>query len=70
MPAASTQLQDFILSDSPARPETQISWWTRLSDAFAAARMRQADREIARLIELQGGRITDSLERQIERDFL
>jgi hypothetical protein len=34
------------------------------------ARMRQAEREIGRLIELKGGRMTDDLERQIERDFI
>lgn len=34
------------------------------------ARMRQAERQIGRLIELKGGRITDDIERQIERDFI
>jgi hypothetical protein len=32
--------------------------------------MRQAEREIGRFIEGRGGRITDALERQIERHFV
>ncbi len=46
------------------------SLWSRLFEAAATARMRAADREIARFIELNGGRITDSIERKIERRFL
>ncbi len=46
------------------------SLWSRLAKAVSTARMRAADREIARFIELNGGRITDSIERKIERRFL
>ncbi len=70
MPAVSTQLQNFILPATPTVPSRPRSWWSRIGNAFAEARMRQAEREIARLIELKGGRMTDDLERQIEREFL
>ena len=37
----------------------------RLTDALAAQRRREVDREIARLLAQSGGRLTDSLEREI-----
>jgi hypothetical protein len=39
----------------------------RLSFAFEAQRRGQVDREIARLLAQSGGRLTDSLEREIMR---
>ncbi len=41
----------------------------RIIDAVADANRRKADREIARYIERNGGRLTDNLEREIERSF-
>jgi hypothetical protein len=41
----------------------------RMLDALMAARMRQAEREIAAYLE-SGGRFTDETEREIERRFL
>ena len=37
----------------------------RLTDALDAQRRREVDREIARLLAQSGGRLTDSLEREI-----
>ena len=37
----------------------------RLTDALAAQRQREVDREIARLLARSGGRLTDSMEREI-----
>ena len=37
----------------------------RLTDALEAQRRSQVDREIARLLAQSGGRLTDSLEREI-----
>jgi hypothetical protein len=37
----------------------------RLTDALHAQRQREVDREIARLLARSGGRITDSMEREI-----
>jgi hypothetical protein len=39
-------------------------------DAVADSNRRKAEREIARFIQHNGGRITDDLERAIERKFL
>ena len=39
----------------------------RLTDALEAQRQRDVDREIARLLAQSGGRLTDSLEREIMR---
>ncbi len=37
----------------------------RLTDAFAARRQREVDREIGCFLARSGGRITDSMEREI-----
>ena len=42
----------------------------RLTDALAAQRQREVDREIARVLARSGGRITDSMEREIMRKAL
>lgn len=43
----------------------------RMFDAMNAARMRQAEREIARYLAADGGvKFTDEAEREIERRFL
>jgi hypothetical protein len=39
----------------------------RLTDALEAQRLREVDREIARLLARSGGRLTDGLEREIMR---
>ncbi len=46
------------------------SFTRRLFDALMAARMRQAEREIATFVESAGGRFADETEREIERRFL
>jgi hypothetical protein len=73
MPAVSTQLNDFIMpgvSSAAAKPVNSVSLFTRVVNAFVDARSRQAEREVARMISLRGGRLTDDLERQIERHFV
>ena len=45
-------------------------WLARVHAAFMAARLRQAEREIARYIDATGGKLTDDVEREIERRFL
>jgi hypothetical protein len=40
-------------------------FWTRMRAAIVRARMRQAEREIAAYLELNGGRFTDQIERRI-----
>ena len=42
----------------------------RLYDGIIVARQMQAEREIARYLEMTGGKLTDSVEREIERRFI
>ena len=74
MPAVSTQLNDFIMpraaGRAAAKPVNSVSVFARIVKAFTEARSRQAEREVARLISLRGGRMSDDLERQIERHFV
>jgi len=51
---------------APVRP----TLFSRFYEALKRSRMRAAEREIARFIERRGGRLTDSVERQIERSFI
>jgi hypothetical protein len=44
--------------------------FSRIYGVIAAARMRQAEREIARYLYSNGGKFTDEAEREIERRFL
>jgi|ThiBio_1000_plan_1041568.scaffolds.fasta_scaffold05161_4 hypothetical protein len=44
-------------------------FWNKLMKSFVEARQRAAEREIARYIALNGGALTDSLEREISRRF-
>ena len=56
-------------SSSPTRAAKR-GIWRRVLDAIIVSRQRQADFEIARFLESRGGRITDDVEREIERRFL
>ena len=67
MPAVSAQLSHFL---APSERTRRTGIVVRFFKAFQEARMRQAEREVARFIEGRGGRITDALERQIERHFV
>ena len=71
MPAASLQLNTFVPQSSAepvraAAPGLLARALIRLQDA----QMRRAERDIARFIETRGGRLTDTLERQIEKHFV
>ena len=66
----------FDLCDDPAAPVANgigaklRRLACRLTDAFAAQRQREVDREIGRFLARSGGRITDSMEREIMRKVL
>jgi len=49
---------------------TKRNVFLRLLDAIEQANMRRAEREIARYLRRTGGKITDDVEREIERRFL
>ena len=51
---------------TPAGP----GFFKRFIRALHDARLRQAEREIALYIDRTGGKLTDSVEREIERRFL
>jgi hypothetical protein len=64
----------FTKTYAPAKAATKVAptrgFFARLMDAMMAARMRQAEREIALYIDHTGGKFTDEAEREIERRFL
>ena len=53
-----------------AKVAPQRGFFSRMMDALMAARMRQAEREIALYLDHTGGKFTDEAEREIERRFL
>lgn len=55
-----------------ATPEriAKRGFWRRFLDALHQSRQQQADREIARYMHLHAGKMTDEIEREIERRFL
>ena len=44
--------------------------WRRLLDSMIESRQRQVDRQIARYLAQQGGRLTDEGEREITRQLM
>lgn len=79
MPAASAQLNGFVAihADALSKRDPAPGLFDRASAIFARiykgihdAQMRRAEREVARFIEARGGRMTDELERKIERHFV
>lgn len=67
MPTASIQLNRFILAERPAAVPAGQTWLSRAWIVIRNTQMRRAEAEVARLIELRGGRFNDALEREIER---
>jgi hypothetical protein len=53
---------------TPSKP--RVGFFRRILDAMMAARLRQAEREIATYLADTGGKFTDEAEREIERRFL
>jgi hypothetical protein len=58
------------LVSAPPKAKSGPGLLRRLLKAMVDARMRQADREIARYLASTGGRFTDATEREIERRYL
>lgn len=72
MPAASVEFNGFIPATSGAEQSGRRKQGVlgRFFRAVHDAQVRRAEREIARFIEVRGGRMTDDLERKIERHFV
>ena len=51
--------------DSALAKPARRGFWVLLLDAVMVSRQRQAEREIARFLELRGGKFTDDTDRQI-----
>ena len=51
-------------------PRAKRGFFLHLLDAIEQSNMRRAEREIARYLGTTGGKITDDVEREIERRFL
>ena len=60
----------FSATYAPAKTTRKRGLVARLLDTLMAARMRQAERDVARYIAETGGKFTDEAEREIERRFL
>ena len=60
----------FSATYAPAKTTGKRGFVARLLDTLMAARMRQAERDVARYIAETGGKLTDEAEREIERRFL
>lgn len=62
--------RDDSLSVPASRSDTQRpGFFSHLIASYQQARLRAAERDVARFIDMKGGRMTDSLEREIERNF-
>ena len=72
MPAASVQFNGFISDQAEAlsKADDAPGFFARAFKLLQDAQTRRAEREIARFIEARGGRMTDDLERKIERHFV
>ncbi len=55
-------------SPKVAEPGDKLSWLARAATFMLEARTRQIERQVARMIESQGGRFNDALERRIQHE--
>jgi hypothetical protein len=70
-PMAFTTSHDLPFTAAPTAKRVKgPGLFSRIYAVIAAARMRQAEREIARYLYGNGGKFTDEAEREIERRFL
>ena len=53
------------ITEAPAVKGPSI--WTRMLTSFAASRQRRAESAVERYIAMNGGRLTDNMEREISR---
>lgn len=60
----------FTRPQAAPKAKAKRGLFARMLDAMVAARMRQAEREVARYLADTGGKFTDEAEREIERRFL
>lgn len=69
--ATTTSTLDFTAAPSTkTEAKTGPGLFSRFYAALMAARLRAAEREVARYLRDTGGKFTDEAEREIERRFL
>jgi hypothetical protein len=68
---SATSGRDLGYSDATAaKPFSVRELLRRMLDAMIDARRRQVDRDISRFLRNNGGKLTDDIEREIDRRFL
>ena len=70
MPAATAQLNNFVIHQVDEAEAPRKSLFRRALEAVQQAQIRRAEREIAVFIAHRGGRITDTVEREISNQFV
>lgn len=70
MPAATAQLNNFIALGADEAGAPRKSLLLRAVETVQRAQLRRAEREIAVFIAHRGGRITDTIEREIANHFV
>lgn len=70
MPAVIAQFAPALVEASRPDLSPPRGPFSRLAAWLEDVRRRQVEREVGRLIEHEGGRLTDGLERRIERHFV
>ena len=63
-------IADSLSTKPEAATTARKGFWGRFLETLMESRRRAAEREIARYIELNGGVLTDTLDRQIEGRFV
>lgn len=70
MPAATAQLNNFVTHSAGEADAPRKNLFRRAVEAVQQAQIRRAEREIAVFIAHRGGRITDTVEREISNTFV
>lgn len=70
MAAATTHFRDYASPVRVSGASAKAGFFARLMRSLQDARMKQAEREVERLIEARGGRLTDDVERRITQHFV
>lgn len=70
MTAATAQLNNFITGDTSTANAPRKGLFMRAIAAVQRAQALRAEREIAIYIAHRGGRLTDTIERQINNQFV
>ena len=65
----STLTSGYDVDPAGGRTAAKPGIWARIVNSAARSRQRRAETEIGRFLQLNGGQLTDELEREISRRF-